>query len=77
MDKFADLNKDKTAIETIAVLEKELSEKIGKEVTLVAYSGTKIADLHEDNNLVEKITSLEKDLSKNTGKEVILLAFSV
>ena len=76
MDKYADLKKDPKAIETITVLEKELSAKLGADVVLVAYGGTKIADLG-DKALIEKITSLEKDLSEATGKEVVLVAFSV
>lgn len=38
--RYADLKNDKNIIDKIAVLEKELSEKIGKKIILVAYSGS-------------------------------------
>jgi hypothetical protein len=37
--KFADLNNDKHVMDMISVLEKELTEKTGKKIILVAFDG--------------------------------------
>ncbi|NTW71767.1 MAG: hypothetical protein HGA49_05935 [Eubacteriaceae bacterium] len=77
MEPIADLTSDKNAVDTISVLEKELSEKTGKNVLLVAYGGSKYADLNDDKNVTDKIAALEKEISEKTGKKVILVAFSL
>lgn len=38
-NRFADFKNDKTILDKITLMEKELSEKSGKNVVLVAYDG--------------------------------------
>jgi hypothetical protein len=77
MDHFTDLQNEKEVLDSIAVLEKELSEKTGKKVAVVAYSPAKYASLDGDENALRKISELEKEISGKTGKDVILVAFSL
>ena len=64
-------------LDSITILEKELSAKTGKDVALVAYRPVKYAQLSEDAEALAKITELEQLLSKKTGKDIVLVAFSI
>lgn len=77
MNNYADLNGREDLLESITTLEKELSAKTGKEVTVVAYSPIKYAALNDDAEALAKITELEKEISEKTGKDVVLVAFSI
>lgn len=77
MEPFAKLDDRQDLLDSITVLEKELSAKTGKEVALVAYSPVKYAALNDDAEALAKITELEQLLSKKTGKDVVLVAFSI
>ena len=79
MDKYisTNLNGRKDALSSITTLEKELSEKLGKEVAVVAYSPIKYAALNNDSESLAKISELEKELSEKTGKDILLVAFAV
>ena len=77
MNNYTNLNGREELLDSITILEKELSAKTGKEVALVAYSPVKYAQLSEDAEALAKITELEQLLSKKTGKDVVLVAFSI
>jgi hypothetical protein len=77
MEYFTDIKNEKDVLNSISALEQELTEKIGKNVAVVAYSSVKYAALSNDANALKKITELEKDISEKTGKDVILVAFSI
>ena len=77
METFTKLDDRQDLLDSITILEKELSAKTGKEVALVAYSPVKYAQLSEDAEALAKITELEQLLSKKTGKDVVLVAFSI
>ena len=77
METFTNLDDRQDLLDSITILEKELSAKTGKEVALVAYSPVKYAELSEDAEALAKITELEQLLSKKTGKDVVLVAFSI
>lgn len=75
METFTKLDDRQDLLDSITILEKELSAKTGKEVALVAYSPVKYAQLSEDAEALAKITELEQLLSKKTGKDIVLVAF--
>jgi hypothetical protein len=77
METFTKLDDRQDLLDSITILEKELSAKTGKEVALVAYSPVKYAQLSEDAEALAKITDLEQLLSKKTGKDIVLVAFSI
>ena len=77
METFTKLDDRQDLLDSITILEKELSAKTGKEVALVAYSPVKYARLSEDAEALAKITDLEQLLSKKTGKDIVLVAFSI
>ena len=77
MHNYTNLNDRKDLLETITVLEKELSDKTGKQVAMVAYSPVNYASLSEDAEALEQITELEKLLAKKTGKDIALVAFAI
>ena len=77
METFTKLDDRQDLLDSITILEKELSVKTGKDVALVAYSPVKYAQLSEDAEALAKITELEQLLSKKTGKDVVLVAFSI
>ena len=77
MNNYTNLNGREDLLDSITILEKELSAKTGKEVALVAYSPVKYAQLSEDAEALAKITELEQLLSKKTGKDIVLVAFSI
>lgn len=77
METFTKLDDRQDLLDSITILEKELSAKTGKEVALVAYSPVKYAQLSEDAEALAKITDLEQLLSKKTSKDIVLVAFSV
>ena len=77
MTHYSNLNGREDLLASITTLEKELTAKTGKEVSLVAYSPVKYAELSEDKEALAKITELEAHLSKKTGKDVVLVAFSI
>ena len=77
MNHYSNLNGREDLLASITTLEKELTAKTGKEVSLVAYSPVKYAELSEDKEALAKITELEALLSKKTGKDVVLVAFSI
>jgi len=77
MNNYTNLNGREELLDSITILEKELSAKTGKEVALVAYSPVKYAQLSEDAEALAKITELEQLLSKKTGKDIVLVAFSI
>ena len=77
METFTNLNNRQDLLESICALEKELSDKTGKDVALVAYSPVKYAALSDDAEALAKITELEQLLSKKTGKDIVLVAFSI
>jgi hypothetical protein len=77
METFTKLDDRQDLLDSITILEKELSAKTGKEVALVAYSPVKYAELSGDAEALAKITELEQLLSKKTGKDVVLVAFSI
>jgi hypothetical protein len=77
METFTKLDDRQDLLDSITILEKELSAKTGKEVALVAYSPVKYAQLSEDAEALAKITELEQLLSKKTGKDIVLVAFSI
>ena len=77
METFTKLDDRQDLLDSITILEKELSAKTGKEVALVAYSPVKYAQLSEDAEALAKITDLEHLLSKKTGKDIVLVAFSI
>lgn len=77
METFTKLDDRQDLLDSITILEKELSAKTGKDVALVAYSPVKYAQLSEDAEALAKISELEQLLSKKTGKDVVLVAFSI
>ena len=77
METFTKLDDRLDLLDSITILEKELSAKTGKDVALVAYSPVKYAQLSEDAEALAKITELEQLLSKKTGKDIVLVAFSI
>ena len=77
METFTKLDDRQDLLDSITILEKELSAKTGKDVALVAYSPVKYAQLSEDAESLAKITELEQLLSKKTGKDIVLVAFSI
>ena len=77
METFTKLDDRQDLLDSITILEKELSAKTGKEVALVAYSPVKYATLSDDTEALAKITELEQLLSKKTGKDIVLVAFSI
>ena len=77
METFTKLDDRQDLLDSITILEKELSAKTGKEVALVAYSPVKYAQLSEDAEALAKITELEQLLSKKTSKDIVLVAFSI
>ena len=77
METFTKLDDRQDLLDSITILEKELSAKTGKDVALVAYSPVKYAELSEDAEALAKITELEQLLGKKTGKDVVLVAFSI
>lgn len=77
MKNFANISGNDDALNAITTLEKELSEKLGKDVAVVAYSPVKYASLDNDAVALEKITELEQEISKKTGKDVVLVAFTI
>ena len=77
METFTNLDDRQDLLDSITILEKELSAKTGKEVALVAYSPVKYATLSDDADALAKITELEQLLSKKTGKDIVLVAFSI
>lgn len=77
MESYTKLDGRKDLLDSITVLEKELSAKTGKEVALVAYSPVKYAALSDDAEALAKITELEQLLSKKTGKDIALVAFTI
>ena len=77
METFTNLDNRQDLLDSITILEKELSAKTGKDVALVAYSPVKYAQLSEDAEALAKITELEQLLSKKTGKDIVLVAFSI
>lgn len=77
MNNFANLGNREDLLDSITTLEKELSEKTGKDVVVVAYSPVKYAALNDDAETLAKITDLEQEISKKTGKDVVLVAFSL
>lgn len=77
METFTKLDDRQDLLDSITILEKELSAKTGKDVALVAYSPVKYAQLSEDAEALAKITALEQLLSKKTGKDIVLVAFSI
>ena len=77
METFTKLDDRQDLLDSITILEKELSAKTGKDVALVAYSPVKYAQLSEDAEALAKITDLEQLLSKKTGKDIVLVAFSI
>jgi len=77
MNSYTNLNNREDILESITMLEKELSARTGKDVALVAYSPVQYAALSDDAEALAAITELEQLLSKKTGKEVVLVAFTV
>ena len=77
METFTKLDDRQDLLDSITILEKELSAKTGKDVALVAYSPVQYAQLSEDAEALAKITDLEQLLSKKTGKDIVLVAFSI
>ena len=77
METITKLDDRQDLLDSITILEKELSAKTGKEVALVAYSPVKYATLSDDAEALAKITELEQLLSKKTGKDIVLVAFSI
>ena len=77
METFTNLGNRQDLLDSITILEKELSAKTGKDVALVAYSPVKYAQLSEDAEALAKITELEQLLSKKTSKDIVLVAFSI
>lgn len=77
MNTYTNLDNRQDLLDSITVLEKELSAKTGKEVALVAYSPVKYAALNDDAEALAKITELEQLLSKKTGKDIALVAFTI
>lgn len=77
METFTKLDDRQDLLDSITILEKELSAKTGKDVALVAYSPVQYAQLSEDAEALAKITELEQLLSKKTGKDIVLVAFSI
>ena len=77
METFTKLDDRQDLLDSITILEKELSAKTGKDVALGAYSPVKYAQLSEDAEALAKITELEQLLSKKTGKDIVLVAFSI
>lgn len=77
MNNYTNLDNRQDLLDSITLLEKELSAKTGKEVALVAYSPVKYAALSDDAEALAKITELEQFLSKKTGKDIVLVAFSI
>ena len=77
METFTKLDDRQDLLDSITILEKELSAKTGKDVALVAYSPVKYATLSDDADALAKITELEQLLSKKTGNDIVLVAFSI
>ena len=77
METFTKLDDRQDLLDSITILEKELSAKTGKDVALVAYSPVKYAQLSEDAEALAQITELEQLLSKKTGKDIVLVACSI
>ena len=63
METFTKLDDRQDLLDSITILEKELSAKTGKDVALVAYSPVKYATLSDDTEALAKITELEQLLS--------------
>ncbi len=76
-ENFTDLSKDRNVLSSIGALEKELSDKTGTRVALVAYNRNNYAAIGEDRSALSKITDLEEELSAKTGSDVILVAYSL
>ena len=72
---IANINND--SLNSINALEKALSEKLGVNISLVAYSPVSYADLGTDAEALAQISELEKKLSEKSGKNIVLVAFSV
>ena len=70
-------NINANALEAINALEKELSAKLGEDISLVAYSPVSYADLEADTEALAQICDLEKKLSEQTNKKIVLVAFSI
>ena len=77
METFTKLEDPQDLLDSITILENELSAKTGKDLALVAYSPVKYAALSDDAEALAKITELEQLLSKKTGKDIVLVAFSI
>ena len=77
METFTKLDDRQDLLDSITILEKELSAKTGKDVALVAYSPVKYATLSDETEALAKITELEQLLSKKTSKDIVLVAFSI
>ena len=72
---IANINAD--ALNSINALEKVLSEKLGEDISLVAYSPVTYADLETDTEALAQISDLEKKLSVTSGQKIVLVAFSI
>lgn len=72
---IADLSTE--ALNSIAALEKVLSEKTGEDISLIAYSPNTYADLETDAEAMTQISELEKQLSLDSKNKIILMAFSI
>ena len=77
MNTYANLNGREDLLKPITTLEKELTEKTGNDVTIVAYSPIKYAALNDDAEILAKITELESEIGKKLGKDIALVAFSI
>lgn len=77
MNSYTNLSGREDLLESISVLEKELSAKTGRDVALVAYSPVRYAALSDDAEALAKITELEALLSKKTDKDIVLVAFAI
>lgn len=77
MANLANLTNNAEALDSITALEKELTNKLGKDVALVAYSPVSYADLGTDEESLKLISDLEKKFSEKTGKNIVLVAFAV
>lgn len=74
---YTSLNDREELLRSITMLEKELSAKVGKEVSLVAYSPINYASLNDDAKALAQIAELGAFLSKKVGKDVALVALSL
>lgn len=77
MNSYTNLSGREDLLESISVLEKELSAKTGRDVALVAYSPVRYAALSDDAEALAKISELEALLSKKTNKDIVLVAFAI